>query len=107
MPTLYDPEILQQFADDLYNRAKWIVITTALTYAVVGFIAGAGVSSMLKASDLSLVYTLVATAIAGASGARAGQVKAFTLKLEAQTALCQRQVELNTRFTGAAGAGAV
>jgi hypothetical protein len=101
MPTLYDADILQQFADDLYSRAKSIVITTAVTYAVLVFMAGAVLSSALKAGDVSLVYTLVATAIAGAIGARAGQVKAFKLKLEAQTrASCMEVLRQRAESTG-------
>lgn len=104
MPTTsYDAEILQQFADDLYARARTIVFTEAVKYAVIAFalswaIAFGVRTAKPKADVEPLGGAVIVGAIGAAVGVSAGRTKAFKLKVEAQTLLCQRQVELNTRF---------
>lgn len=102
MPTLYDSEIIQQFADDLYARAKAIVITEAIKYAAIAFVIAWGIAYGIKTtspmSDLQPgLPGVIAGAIGAAVGVSSGRAKAFKLKVEAQTLLCHRQVELNTR----------
>jgi hypothetical protein len=100
--TKYDAAVLQQYADDLYTQARWAIYSTAFIYSLVTF----GVCFVLSNSGtifranfhLSLdPGVLLVALIGGAVGVAAGRKKAFKLKLEAQTLLCQRQVELNTR----------
>lgn len=111
--TRYDPSIIRHFADMLYARARAIV----LTYTIVGFLlggaTGAGAAGLLfimlatfggARSNAAFVVLMVAgsagavCAILGAIvGRNAGLAKAFGLKLQAQTALCQVQIEQNTR----------
>jgi hypothetical protein len=102
MQTQYDAGVLQQFADDLYARARRIVFTTALVYTFVGFVGSAILISFLKLSARTadsnaagwiLFFTLVSCAI----GVSSGRAKAFQLKLQAQQTLCQRQIEINLR----------
>jgi hypothetical protein len=99
--TKYDAAILQQYADDLYAQARSVIATTAFIYGLVAF----GVAFLLSNSatffrsnaDFTILPAAVVGLIGAAVGVAAGRRKAFKLKLEAQTLLCQRQVELNTR----------
>lgn len=99
-PTQYDSSILQQFADDLYSRARWIIFTTAAMYGTVVFLlsligALATSHSNLQMQEWGAIGTL--TVVAVAIGERRGREKAFQLKLQAQQILCQQQIEENTR----------
>ena len=112
MPTEYDANILQVYADDLYIQARFIVFTTALRYGLMtlfflGLISGVAIEIFVlsmpprypsSALQIQAVWAIaVTTLIATAVGIGEGRRKAFRLKLEAQQLLCQRQVELNTR----------
>jgi hypothetical protein len=99
-PTQYDSSILQQFADDLYSRARWIIFSTAAMYGTVVFVLS--ITGVLAANHSSwgvqewgVIGTLTLVAIA--IGVNRGREKAFQLKLQAQQILCQRQIEENTR----------
>ena len=104
--TNYDENVLQQYADDLYKQAKWIVVMSALRYGLVVFLASFGtimvVASSQKnvstdAANSGMMLVLFLTLIGIAVGVDAGRRKAFMLKLQAQQILCQRQTEINTR----------
>jgi hypothetical protein len=100
--TKYDAAILQQYADDLYAQARWVIFSTASIYGLVTFgvtFLISNVGTAFKSNfNLSLQPGILLIALIGAVvGVSAGRKKAFKLKLEAQTLLCQRQVELNTR----------
>ena len=104
--TNYDENVLQQYADDLYKQAKWIVVMSALKYGLVVFLASFGtimvVASSQKnvstdAANSGMMLVLFLTLIGIAVGVDAGRRKAFMLKLQAQQILCQRQTEINTR----------
>jgi len=104
--TTYDENVLQQYADDLYRQAKWIMVWSAVRYGLVVFLASFG-TIMVAASSQKNVSTdaansgmmlvLFLTLIGIAVGVDAGRRKAFMLKLQAQQLLCQRQTEINTR----------
>lgn len=97
----YDPQVIQKFAESLYSRAKTIVIF----YAIVGVIAGfAGGASITKSGDN--VFTIALAALGLILGFMIGQQKAFALKLMAQEALCQVEIEKNTRGAEAQRAAA-
>lgn len=114
MPVQYDPDILQQYADQLYREAKWIIGTTALRYAVVVFLIALSLLMTVDARarfapfnspDIALVW--IVTFVGFLIGLEAGRRKSFRLKLDAQKILCDRQIELNTRaHTTALSAGA-
>lgn len=92
--------ILQQFADDLYSRARWIIFSTAAMYGTVVFVLSiigvlATSHSNLQVQEWGVIGTL--TLVAVAIGVNRGREKAFQLKLQAQQILCQRQIEENTR----------
>jgi hypothetical protein len=104
--TTYDKDILQQYADFLYRRAKWIIFWTAVGYGlamflfsmvsifVVSALSPPMASAMAGSTSMGLVLTLTVVGIL--CGIEAGRQKAFNLKLQAQQILCQRQIEINT-----------
>jgi tetrahydromethanopterin S-methyltransferase subunit E len=104
--TTYDENILQQYADDLYQQAKRIVVMSALRYGLAVFLVSFGISMMVASSqkqvsadaaNSGVILVLFLTVVGIAVGVDAGRRKAFTLKLQAQQILCQRQTEMNTR----------
>jgi hypothetical protein len=104
--TTYDEKILQEYADDLYKQAKWIVVWTAVRYGFAVFVVSFGISVLVVSvqkntstgsANAGALLVFVLTLIGILAGADAGRRKAFMLKLQAQHILCQRQTEINTR----------
>jgi hypothetical protein len=100
--TKYNAAILQQCADDLYAQASWVIVSTALVYGFVTFgvcfVLSNGGTFFRSDYHFSIQPGVLLIALIGAAvGVSVGRRKAFKLKLEAQTLLCQRQIELNTR----------
>lgn len=87
----YDPKIIQQFANGLYALAARIVAI----HTFIGCIIGGGAGYALDNSNI--ILAIVGAAIIGWIGYDLGTQKAFGLKLQAQMALCQVQIEKNTR----------
>ncbi len=87
----YDASIIATFADALYKEAAAIVIR----YTIGGIVLGAAGGYFGGGRD-GTTAGIVAAAIAGAIGWSIGRSKAFSLKLQAQTALCQMKIETNT-----------
>lgn len=96
----YDPKVIDEFANRLYKKAR----STIAIFTVFGFLVGAGIGGMifLAASKAqgSGVGALIVLVILTLIGYAIGSERAFRLKLEAQTALCQVQIEQNTRQRG-------
>ena len=94
----YNPEILQQFADSLYQRATRIVFYYGFLGLVLGLITGgiiAGTASDnagLNSPGLVIGMVILGTLV----GVAFGREKSFSLKLEAQRTLCQMRIEQNT-----------
>ena len=84
----YDAAVIKTFAQKLYERAATVVAV----HAIVGILVG-GVAGRFSFGNTGM---FVLAAIAGAIGYFLGSQKAFSLKLQAQTALCQVQIEQNT-----------
>lgn len=105
MTTDYNSHILQQYADELYRRVKWIVFWTAVKYglgvAVVSLVSVSLVNlqKQIDSSSANSILTVVVilTLVGVVAGIDAGRRKAFGLKVQAQELLCKRQIELNTR----------
>lgn len=101
MPTQYDPKVLQKFADDLYSRARSIVISSCLIYGLLGYLVPwAAFSFIPRTGDSSTALanlTWFICIFAALIGFAIGRQKAFKLKLQAQQILCQMQIEANTR----------
>ena len=85
----YNPEVIQEFADKLYSRADAIVIGWTAIGALGGFVLG----SLMGGGGIRLFMLFAG----GAIGYAIGLQRAFLLKLQAQEALCQVQIERNTR----------
>ena len=103
MSTQYDPRVLQEYADDLYTQAKWIIFGTALRYFLVALVLSITCAAILLYVQPRLENSGAAVWIIGifsvigiAAGVDAGKKKAFELKLKAQQILCQVQIEQNT-----------
>jgi hypothetical protein len=100
----YDPEVLQKFAQGLYSRARTVVIVYVLIGMIVGLPIGVPVGAVFATafgSQHDLISTLIGAAagagVVGILGGMVGQSRAFILKIQAQTALCQMAIEENTR----------
>ncbi len=85
----YDPKIIREFANTLYERANTII----LVHTIISALVGAAMGGALKGGGGAIIGLI----LGGALGCYLGVQKAFALKLQAQTALCQVQIEENTR----------
>lgn len=89
MAAKYDPSVIQEFADRLYQKANGIIRNyTILGVILLGF---AGLASSEP------IFGVIGSVVGGVIGYAIGKEKAFSYKLQAQTALCQVQVEINSR----------
>ena len=99
----YDEAILQSYADALYSRAAWIIAKYTIFTGGLGVLIGyapnllwyfrpTAMASPESAGSMSL-FGIIGVVV----GYSIGESKAFEYKLRAQTVLCQRQIELNTR----------
>jgi hypothetical protein len=89
MSTRYDPLILQKFADRLYSQADSMIIICVILGVAIGVIGGFQIGGIVGA--------VVGLVILGALGFAIGLSISFQLKLRAQSVLCQKQIEENTR----------
>lgn len=93
----YDPLVIRIYAKSLYDQALWIIIW----HVVAGLFVGA-VTGCLVAFALAMVMMMPMFGIAGAivgliMGIGLGNSKALILKLQAQLALCQVEIEKGIR----------
>lgn len=95
--TRYDPNIINQYADDLYNRATVIVVVHTIAGVLVGGLAGYLTGGASGNAASQWLFCVIGAMIIGGLGYAIGQGKAFELKLQAQVALCQVQIEHNTK----------
>ncbi len=102
----YDSTVLQRFADDLYSRARFIVLQYVVIYVVFGWVTWTvaalayafyhhtkGTAGDLGGSEVRAMFVIVFAVVGGFVGANKG----FRLRLDAQRTLCQLQIEKNTR----------
>ena len=92
----YDPTILQKFADKMYLRAYSLIAVYTVFGLILGCLVGALIPSFSRGSDAWTIGPILGV-IGAVLGFIMGVEKAFWLKMEAQKALCQLQIELNTR----------
>lgn len=95
----YDANIIKTFATKLYLQAQSTVRIVTAAAAFVGLLVGGALGS---AADIGIIAGPVCAILAGLIGYWFGLQLAFKLKLQAQIALCQVQIEENTRATVAA-----
>lgn len=95
----YDPIVLQKFANKLYARANGIIFAYTLLGIVFGLLVGAYLGTALgfRQSGQPLIAAIVGAVVSGLIGLLLGQSRAFVLKVQAQTALCQVAIEENCR----------
>ena len=93
----YNPELIQEFADRLYAQANYILIKYVGGGALLGLIAGGFVMHSTEKP-----FGLILAPVFGLIGFVWARDKVFKLKLEAQLALCQLQIEVNTRLMASA-----
>ncbi len=97
----YDREVIYNFAEAMYAKAKSMIISETVKYAFIGsivffMVTAFGLRSMNPSSFMYMLSFVLGGVIAGYFGYQSGQMKAFHLKLEAQRALCLVQMEINT-----------
>ncbi|HEX3849856.1 MAG TPA: hypothetical protein VHW01_02750 [Polyangiaceae bacterium] len=97
MATKYDPTVIQRFADRLYEEADRIVNTYAIGGFIIGGIGGGAVGMSAMGAGAFLVPGLFGAAILAGLFAIAGYARGNSMRLQAQTALCQVQIEANSR----------
>lgn len=90
----FDPSLLRQLAERLNAQARTAVVVGIIAGAVTGGLFGFAASLIFMLSHSLLIPGAGVGAIVGIF---AGRRKAQSLKLQAQMALCQIQIEENTR----------
>lgn len=97
----YDAQVIVTFADDLYRQAGSIAATYAVLGVLIGLVLGAVVGNSVVPDGGALIGAALGALLLGALAFKIGQQRAFALRLQAQVALCQVQIEANTRAEGA------
>jgi len=95
----YDSQVIAKFANRLYAQAGIVRIVYPIAGAVLGgFIASVGKKFDATEPDLWDLFgpLLLGGLLFGVLGFLVGVGKAFSLKLQAQIALCQMKIEQNT-----------
>lgn len=91
----YDPDVIQDFADSLYARARGMIAVYTVAGLIVTGIVAALVAEYMG-TDVPGALPWIAALMGGVLGYRLGQAKAFEFKLKAQRALTQIQIVDNT-----------
>jgi len=95
----YDPAIIERYASDLYARASNIIWKWGCIGMAVGALLAMG--AIQSAGELAPSWRLGLMAAGVLLGLLVGRSigtdRAFSLWLQAQTALCQAAIEKNTR----------
>ena len=101
----YEPNIIVQFAERLYKQANAIIFRTTTLALLLGASLGGFFGFMAGGAHdgptLGLIGACLVGILASAFGFLIGRERAFALKLQAQTSLCQLQIEINTRSPAA------
>ena len=90
----FDPTLLRTLAEKLNTQARTAVLVGIIAGAVTGGLFGFAASLIFMTSQSYLIPGAVVGAVLGIV---AGRRKTQALKLQAQMALCQIQIEENTR----------
>lgn len=88
MTVQYEEKIIQEFAQNLYASASRITVALTFLGCIIGAVICAYINKQLAGAGL----------VFGAlTGFIYGRSKGFEYKLKAQLALCQLQIEKNSR----------
>jgi len=90
----YDPQVIKGFAQAMYARATMVTVSYALSGAVGGG-AVLGIAGGLGGS--ATAGFILGALVGGVFGYFVGNMQANALRLGAQLALCQVEIERNTR----------
>jgi hypothetical protein len=93
----YNPIVIETFARRLYGRAALGVVVSTALGVLIGLVA---TPFLIQSLPLSLAVRCpdwVPVLVLGLLGLGQGLERGFLLKLQAQQALCQLQIERNTR----------
>ena len=102
----YDPQIIEQFAAKLYGKASAFLVGSVSAGVMLG--AGFGAVPLTSLGEhwpvpgfLGFATMLLGALLGGLVGYVVGDTRAFGYRLQAQSALCQLEVERNTAETAA------
>ena len=106
-PPVYDPKVIEQFAEKLYRKASSFVAGSVVIGASLGAAFGAvPLTSLGEAwpipSYLGLATLLLGGLLGAVIGYVIGDTRSFGYRLQAQSALCQLQSERNTAIVARA-----
>ncbi|HWO20249.1 MAG TPA: hypothetical protein VNO30_15880 [Kofleriaceae bacterium] len=106
MAVKYDENVILTFTGRLYRRATSMMIAYALLGALIGVAAGMGIATANRTPELIPNFAVALGVVSAVIGGMIGRDRAFALRLMAQQALCQVQIERNTRSPAPAAASA-
>ena|SRR5437773_2773883 len=97
----YDASVLYRFADQLYRQAAQAIVTAVVLGVIIGGGIGYGGGYAVN-RPAAQTFMIVLGLLGAVIGYSLGAQRAFALRLQAQTALCQAKIEENTRRHGSA-----
>ena len=95
--TTYDPAVIQRSADRLYTRAALVPAVSAILGVLIGLVGAPYILSALPAALSLHCPDWVPALVLGIIGLGQGLERGAQLRLQAQAALCQLEIERNTR----------
>ena len=102
MAVIYDETIIYTGVERLYSRANTRIATYTLLGVGIGLSTGYVIAGLLgEIAQGRMPYEVLCILLFGGIGFSIGRDRAFVLRLQAQTALCQVKIEENTRAASA------
>jgi uncharacterized membrane protein YdcZ (DUF606 family) len=95
MTPIYDPKILAEVARKLYAQASAVQFLYGFVGLIVGGVATGG-AQVAFANASNPLYSLLGGMVGALVGVIGAGSRALALKAQAQTLLCQIQIEQNT-----------
>lgn len=104
MAVIYDEVIIYMGVERLYARANTRIATYTLLGVGIGLSIGYVIAGLLGevGGGRRVPFEALCVLLFGGIGFSIGRDRAFALRLQAQTALCQVKTEENTRAASAA-----
>jgi len=97
----YDVALIQSLANRMYSQSRTVVVKYTIIGAVLFSLIFYIAASIEQNSSLAPTKSLgVGLLIGVVLGFMLGQRRSYQFKMEAQLALCQVQIERNTRTSG-------